>query len=154
MFNFHNRYSSYTVGYVLHVACTRWSFCSNSAWGRRETTTIGKTHPTLQGIRYSHFIFRKLITEASHCQQLKNFNIVQFYGMVLANEKNEVWLAMELLDGSLDTFLHNNQYEIPFDTQIKILLDASNGMEHVAGKGFVHRDLACRNIIYSVDNAG
>ena len=74
--------------------------------------------------------------------------------MVLANEKNEVWLAMELLDGSLDTFLHNNQYEIPFDTQIKILLDAANGMEHVAGKGFVHRDLACRNIIYSVDNAG
>ena len=74
--------------------------------------------------------------------------------MVLANEKNEVWLAMELLDGSLDTFLHNTQYEIPFETQIKILRDAANGMEHVAREGFVHRDLACRNIIYSVDNAG
>ena len=114
----------------------------------------GKGAPRLQGVRKTHFIFRKLITEASRCQQLKHYNIVQFYGMVLANEKNEVWLAMELLDGSLDTFLHNTQYEIPFETQIKILRDAANGMEHVAREGFVHRDLACRNIIYSVDNAG
>ena len=82
-------------------------------------------------------------------------NIVKFYGMVLANEKNEVWLAMELLDGGLDKFLHDDQYEIPFETQIKILFDVANGMEHVAREGFVHRDLACRNIIYSVDwNAG
>ena len=106
------------------------------------------------GVRKTHFIFRKLITEASHCQQLKHLNIVKFYGMVLANEKNEVWLAMELLDGGLDKFLHDKQFEIPFETQIKILLDAANGMEHVARQGFVHRDLACRNIIYSVDDAG
>ena len=101
-----------------------------------------------------HIFFRKLFTEASRCQQLKHYNIVQFYGMVLANKQNEVWLAMELLDGRLDKFLHDNQYEIPLDTQIKILLDAANGMEHVARQGFVHRDLACRNIIYSVDDAG
>ena len=113
-----------------------------------------KDAPSFTEYQVHTIFFRKLITEASRCQQLKHNNIVQFYGMVLANAKNEVWLAMELLDGRLDTFLHDNQYEIPFDTQIKILLDAANGMEHVARQGFVHRDLACRNIIYSVDDAG
>ena len=70
--------------------------------------------------------------------------------MVLANEKNEVWIAMELLDGNLDEFLRNEKYEIPFETHIKILIDAAKGMEHVAKKGFVHRDIACRNIMISV----
>lgn len=74
--------------------------------------------------------------------------------MVLANEKNEVWIAMELMDGCLDKLLHDTRYEIPFATQIKILTDAAQGMEHVAKKEFVHRDIACRNIMYSIDISG
>ena len=74
--------------------------------------------------------------------------------MVLANETNEVWIAMELMDGGLDEFLHNTQYEISFAIQLKILIDAAKGMEHIAKKKFVHRDLACRNIMYSIDKSG
>ena len=74
--------------------------------------------------------------------------------MVLANETNEVWIAMELMNGGLDEFLHNTQYEIPFAIQLKILIDAAKGMEHIAEKRFVHRDLACRNIMYSIDKSG
>ena len=29
-------------------ASSRWSFCPNSAWSSIETTTIGKTHPTVE----------------------------------------------------------------------------------------------------------
>ena len=37
-------------------ASSRWSFGPNSAWGRRETTTIRKTHSTLYSItRYLTF---------------------------------------------------------------------------------------------------
>ena len=74
--------------------------------------------------------------------------------MVLANEENEVWIAMQLMDGGLDHFLRKEEYEIPFQTQIKILIDAAKGMEHVSKKGFVHRDIACRNIMVSVQNSG
>ena len=35
------------LGKVKWGASLRWSFGPNSAWGRIETTTIGKTHPTL-----------------------------------------------------------------------------------------------------------
>ena len=100
------------------------------------------------------YLFRKLIEESSRFQHLKHFNVVKFYGMVLANETNGVWIAMELMDGGLDEFLHKTQSEIPFETQIKILIDAAKGMEHIAERGFVHRDLACRNIMYSIDRSG
>ena len=44
-------------------ASTRWSFGPNFAWGSKETTTIGKTHPTLLIWSYES----KLLT---HCRQL------------------------------------------------------------------------------------
>ena len=72
--------------------------------------------------------------------------------MVLANEKNEVWIAMELMDGSLHRFSHDTKYKIPLETQMKILTDVAQGMEHVAERKFVHRDIACRNILYSFIN--
>ena len=85
-------------------------------------------------------------------QNFDNNNVVKFYGMVLANEKNEVWIAMELMHNSLDRFFHETKYIIPLETQIKILTDVAQGMEHVAKSGFVHRDIACRNILYSFKN--
>ena len=74
--------------------------------------------------------------------------------MVLANEENEVWIAMELMNGGLDSFLRNDKYQIPFGTKIKTLIDAAKGMEHVAKKGFVHRDIACKNVMVSVQSSG
>ena len=85
-------------------------------------------------------------------QNFDNNNVVKFYGMVLANEKNEVWIAMELMDNSLHRFLHDTKYKIPLETQMKILTDVAQGMEHVAERKFVHRDIACRNILYSFIN--
>ena len=37
-------------------ASSRWSFRPNSAWGSKETTTIGKTHPTLYYIYLIHIL--------------------------------------------------------------------------------------------------
>ena len=45
---FYDVYSKSWLKYIIkRGASSRWSFRPNSAWGRIETTTIAKTHPTL-----------------------------------------------------------------------------------------------------------
>jgi len=97
---------------------------------------------------------RNIIIEAALCQQLNHDNIVKFYGMVLAVEDNETLVAMELMDCDLEGLLHKKKYNIPFETKMKILIDTAKGHEFVAQQGFVHRDIACRNILVSLKNPG
>ena len=45
--------TGYTYDYTFAQVSYRWLFGLNSAWGDTETTTIGKTRPTLDFIFYS-----------------------------------------------------------------------------------------------------
>ena len=64
------------VGYV--TSC-RWSFGPNPAWGSIETTTIGKTYPTLLWTRIT---FAKQIRHLE--LEIRTKNWIQFHGPLIS----------------------------------------------------------------------
>jgi len=84
--------------------------------------------------------------------------ILQYYGFVeekqlsdgeLNNEKlNRVFIITELAKGgSLEKYVDDNKSKPNYDKLIKYMSDAAKGLEFLARRHFVHRDVAERNIL-------
>ena len=63
-------------------ASSRWSFGPNSAWCSIETTTIGKTQPTLESEENDRKWKIKTITVLLRRMSGDNLNIPMFFGFV------------------------------------------------------------------------
>ena len=75
------------MGCVTHRAFTRWSFHSNSAWGSKETMTIGETHP--------HFTTDLLLVEKMSIGRLR-FSYYKLIKLLFFLRKNHDLVSMKV----------------------------------------------------------
>ena len=84
---------------------------------------------------------RRFLREAKILEELRHPNIVSFYE--IGEEDGTPYLAMEFLDGSSLTSFAGR----PFPETLPLLVQAAHGMECLASRGIVHRDLSPDNIL-------
>ncbi|XP_019855447.1 PREDICTED: tyrosine kinase receptor Cad96Ca-like isoform X1 [Amphimedon queenslandica] len=111
----------------------------------------------------------KFLQEAAIMRQFNNLNIVKMHGIVFENEK--AMIVMELLEnGDLQNYLLKlkRKYSIVIGVFILLIPIHSNkaspyqllnfcrqiclGMTYLSCKGFIHCDLAARNVLLSKEN--
>ena len=85
--------------------------------------------------------------EAEILKGLLHANIVTFYE--IGEEDGTPYLAMEYLEGK-PIGAYGGQ---PYTETLPLLIQAANGMEYLASRGIVHRDLSPDNV-FVVDTAG
>jgi serine/threonine protein kinase len=79
--------------------------------------------------------------EAAILKGLLHVNVVTFYE--IGEEDGTPWLAMEYLDGAPLTSYAGK----PWTETLPLLVQAAHGMEYLASRGIVHRDLSPDNIL-------
>ncbi len=79
--------------------------------------------------------------EAAILKSLLHVNVVTFYE--IGEEDGTPWLAMEYLDGVPLTSYAGR----PWTETLPLLVQAAHGMEYLASRGIVHRDLSPDNIL-------
>ncbi len=78
--------------------------------------------------------------------QFRHANIVQLLGVVSVGKP--VLVVLEYMEyGSLKGYLEKN--DVDEATRLLFAGDCADGLNHVHSKGFVHRDIAARNILVS-----
>ena len=87
----------------------------------------------------------EFLEEARIMIELRHPNLVNFYGVV--DKGDPIYLVTELCaEGSLKIFLRKgNVLQVP--SLIKMGMEIAMGMEYLEVEGFIHRDLACRNVL-------
>jgi serine/threonine protein kinase len=79
--------------------------------------------------------------EAGILKSLLHVNVVSFYE--IGEEDGTPYLAMEYLDGvALTTFAGR-----PYPETLPLLVQAAHGMDYLASRGIIHRDLSPDNIL-------
>ncbi len=85
--------------------------------------------------------------EAEILQALLHANVVTFYE--IGEEDGTPYLAMEYLEGKpIGSYAGH-----PFPETLPLLIQAANGMEYLASRGIVHRDLSPDNV-FIVESGG
>jgi len=89
-------------------------------------------------------------------RNLNHPNIVQYLTVVLPEKSSKsgddsVIIITELLDQDLKRFIKESQSAISFRDTVNILLDVARGLSYLQSRGLVHRDLACKNILLTID---
>lgn len=78
--------------------------------------------------------------------QLESEYVVQLAGVVTAGKP--VLMVIEYAEyGSLETYLRDN--DTPENLKLQWAGDVAEGVAHVHEKGFLHRDIAARNVLIS-----
>eukprot|EP00727_Mastigamoeba_balamuthi_P014406 m51a1_g9590 putative tyrosine-protein kinase fes fps (658) ;mRNA; f:1019538-1022221 len=85
-----------------------------------------------------------LIIEASMLSSLRHPNVIQMYGVAM--HAGAMYLVTELADGNLLTLLRSAN--LPLSSRLRICRDVAAGMQFLASNKVIHRDLACRNVLY------
>jgi ephrin-B len=88
------------------------------------------------------------LTEASIMGQFDDPNVIYLEGVV--TRSNPIMIVTEFMEnGSLDSFLRNNDGKFTIIQLVGMLRGISSGMRYLSEMGYVHRDLAARNILVS-----
>uniref|UniRef100_A0AC35U021 Receptor protein-tyrosine kinase n=1 Tax=Rhabditophanes sp. KR3021 TaxID=114890 RepID=A0AC35U021_9BILA len=93
-------------------------------------------------------IERKLFTmEATTMGQFQHDNVLRLLGIV-GTKNVEIIITEFMINGSLINFLKVNSINTCSKVQlVQMCLDISEGMEYLHQAGYIHRDLASRNIL-------
>jgi serine/threonine protein kinase len=94
-----------------------------------------------EGERDAHEARVRFDREAEILKSLLHVNVVAFYE--IGEEDGTPWLAMEYLDGVGLTSLAGR----PWTETVPLLVQAAHGLEYLASRGIVHRDLSPDNIL-------
>eukprot|EP00727_Mastigamoeba_balamuthi_P014182 m51a1_g9387 putative tyrosine-protein kinase frk (470) ;mRNA; f:232036-234558 len=86
----------------------------------------------------------EVMTEAALLSSLRHPNITQLYGVVQVDAT--MYLVMELADGCLLVLVRAGEITLP--QALLAARDVAAGMNYLAVNNVVHRDLACRNVLY------
>lgn len=91
---------------------------------------------------------RELLEEAAVMAQLDHKNIVKLVGVVTVGKP--IYVVIEFCEhGSLKAYLEGNDPTL--HQQLHFCLDSAQGLEHIHSVGFVHRDVAARNVLLGSD---
>jgi serine/threonine protein kinase len=94
-----------------------------------------------EGDRHTHEARVRFDREAEILKSLLHVNVVAFDE--IGEEDGTPWLAMEYLDGVAVTSLAGR----PWTETVPLLVQAAHGLEYLASRGIVHRDLSPDNIL-------
>nr|XP_022338524.1 ephrin type-B receptor 1-B-like isoform X3 [Crassostrea virginica] len=86
------------------------------------------------------------LTEASIMGQFEDKNVIFLEGVV--TKSHPIMIVTEYMEnGSLDTFLRNNDGKFTIIQLVGMMRGIALGMRYLSNMGYVHRDLAARNIL-------
>ena len=89
---------------------------------------------------------QELLEEAAVMAQFESPFVVQLVGVITVG--NPVYVVLEFMEhGSLKE--HLEQHDISFEQQLLWAGDCCEGLAHVHSLGFIHRDVAARNVLVS-----
>lgn len=94
-------------------------------------------------------LLRRLQMEAQSAGRLHHPNIVTIFDF--GQEKDVAYLVMEYVEGNNLARMINNNYSIPLDKKLDLLVQISNGLAYAHERGVIHRDMKPSNICVTSD---
>ncbi|EGD73426.1 TK/RTKC protein kinase [Salpingoeca rosetta] len=89
---------------------------------------------------------QELLEEAAVTAQFTSPHVVELVGVVTVG--NPVYVVVEFMEhGALKSYLEKN--DVPEEKRLLWAGDCCEGLAHIHGKGFIHRDVAARNVLLS-----
>lgn len=89
--------------------------------------------------------FKDLKEEMSLHVQLSHSNILSLYGVFY--EELEYFLVCELMNGTLDTLLHESRDELSWQRRYEIAHDVAAGLMYLHSLNIIHRDIKSMNVL-------
>lgn len=94
--------------------------------------------------------FEDFFKEVQSMHALRHPNLIQLYGIVLSQP---MMMVTELAEnGALLDYLRKNSRNISISLLWNFIVQISTGMAYLESKRFLHRDLACRNVLIAKGN--
>ena len=95
-----------------------------------------------------HGITDTVTREIEAMKTLANLYIVSFYGISSNQISNEIFLVTEFMEnGDLKSWLKNLAKLPEYSTLLRFTRHIIYGMSYLEQRNYVHRDLACRNVL-------
>lgn len=92
---------------------------------------------------------REMMKEARLMRNFKHKNVVRFYGVAVVEQP--LYILLELVNGgALNTYLQKNKNTSMFEL-MSMCLGAAQGLQYLHANHCIHRDIAARNCLYSID---
>ena len=89
-----------------------------------------------------------IIREINLMARLQSRFIVEIYGYCFNKDQMKCWIVMEYMEnGSISSFIRNYPHLLTSILQHQLLLEVSESVAYLHGKGSLHRDLKSENIL-------
>ncbi|CAP31053.1 Protein CBG12006 [Caenorhabditis briggsae] len=92
---------------------------------------------------------REMMNEARLMRNFKHKNVVRFFGVAVVEQP--LYILLELVNGgALNTYLQKNKNVSKLEL-VGMCLGAAQGLQYLHANHCIHRDIAARNCLYSID---
>ncbi|CAO4360729.1 unnamed protein product [Caenorhabditis nigoni] len=103
----------------------------------------------MKGGELNKLKIREMMNEARLMRNFKHKNVVRFYGVAVVEQP--LYILLELVNGgALNTYLQKNK-NIGIIELFGMCLGAAQGLQYLHSHHCIHRDIAARNCLYSID---